>query len=365
MSDAARRAEAGDAWRRFCRALERAGDTVLRGETPADELTLAEGYRHLVRMIRAGFESSCEFADPRHPRIVPMAERTLLYEGVTPDARYHHAFIDGEATYRVRGRRGTAPFIELSVYAGQTGLHPANDLLGSITERDLALEGDRFEVVLSPTEHAGNWIRTGPEARRLFIRQYAEDWSKTESASYAIEREDVAGAPPPLTLARLTEGLERTARFVATAPPFWAAISDYWKGHAVNRILPQEDADSRTDVTVPSGHRFACGYFRLAPDEALEIRFHPAEVPFWGMGLASYWYEPLHWPETRSSVNSGTATREPDGSVRVVVSDRRPEALNWLDSDGHREGTIVFRWSRTNEPLPGFATRVVAAADAE
>lgn len=353
-------AAANASWHRFCDELKRAGDVVLRDTMPQDDLTRAEGYRHLVRMVRAGFESTCEFADTHHPELVPMVGRTLLYEGVTPDARYHHAFIDGTATYRVRGQRGTAPFIELSVYTGQTGLHPTCDLVGSITERDLRVHDDgSFELVLSSCEQPGNWIRTDAESRRLFIRQYAPDWSQTESASYEIECEGETGTRPALTLDGLMEGLERTAAFVTTAPPFWAGISDYWKEQPVNEIMPQQEADSKTDITVPSGHRFAVGYFACAFDEAIVISFTPTEVPYWGLGLTSYWGEPFHFPETRSSINSATARRETDGSVHVVLAGRAPARGNWLDSDGHREGKIVFRWSRTNDPLPAFSTRVV------
>jgi hypothetical protein len=353
------------AWDRFCDELKLAGDVVLRDITPGDELTRAEGYRHLVRMIRAGFESSCEFSDTRHPQVTPMATGTMLYEGVTPDARYHHAWIDGAATYRVHGRRGTAPLIEFSVYEGQTGLHPTNDLIGSLTEVDLQVEDDgSYEVVLSPNEHEGNWIRTNADAKRLFVRQYAHDWEATQSATYEIEYEP--GTPrsprPPLSMAELEDGLARTANFVATAPPFWAAVSEYWKGYAVNKIVPQEAADSSTDITVPSGHRFACGYFMLEPDEALVISFRPVEVPYWGLDLTSYWYEPLHFPGGRSNLHNRSATREADGSIRIVVSDHAPPSGNWLDSDGHREGTLVFRWSRTHEPIPEFSTEVVQAS---
>ena len=68
-----------------------------------DELSQAEGARHLVRMIRAGFESSCELADLRHPRIVPMIEPTMLYEGVTPDARAARGVGRGHGRNRARG----------------------------------------------------------------------------------------------------------------------------------------------------------------------------------------------------------------------------------------------------------------------
>ena len=106
----------------------------------------------------------------------------------------------------------------------------------------------------------------------LFIRQYAHDWAATPSASFELRRDDVIGPRPRPGLEEIRSALERTAAFVRQAPAFWADISDYWAEHAVNEIVPQEEADSKTDVTVPSGHRFACGYFRLEPDQALVVR---------------------------------------------------------------------------------------------
>ena len=104
-------------WDRFCDALKRAGRVAVRSETPADELTAAEGFRHLVRMLRAGFEITCEYGDSEHPVLFPMASETLLSEGATPDARYLQAFVDGNATHRITGTRGTAPLIELPTVA--------------------------------------------------------------------------------------------------------------------------------------------------------------------------------------------------------------------------------------------------------
>ena len=354
-----------DPWVRFCEELKRAG-SVLRREVPSsDELTLAEGYRHLVRMIRAGFEVTGEFGDPRHPELFPMATRTMLSEGVTSDARYHQAFIDGTATHRLTGERGSAPLIEIGVYTGRRGFHPTSDLTGCLTECELADgPGGRFEVVLGPEERAGNWIRTDAETRYLFIRQYAHDWRETRSATFELRREDATGSPPSLGLDEIRVALERTAAYVQQAPPFWADISDYWAEHALNEIVPQAEADSKTDITVPSGHRFACGYFRLESDQALVVTFRPPPAPYWGLHLDNYWYEPLSWVDTRSQLNDRRATPEPDGSVRVVISERMPGAeKNWLETQGHRQGSIVFRLSRCDAPLPVFTTRLVAVAE--
>ncbi|MBW2268639.1 MAG: DUF1214 domain-containing protein [Deltaproteobacteria bacterium] len=352
-----------ESWANFCDELKRAGQVLQREAIAGDDLSLAEGYRHLVRMIRAGFEMTGEFGDTRHPELVPMATRTMLSEGVTSDARYHQAFIDGSASHRISGERGQAPFIEFGVYTGRTGFHDSSKLTGCLTERELDVDADgRFELLLSPNQHAGNWIRTDAATRYLFVREYAHDWSTLRPGDFAIERTDTAGPKAPLELAAIRRALAETARFVQSAPPFWAGISDYWAGFAVNEIVPQQQADSATDITVPSGHRFACGYFRLEPDEALLVNFRPQPAPYWGLHLDNYWYEPLSWADNRSQLNNHSVHSEPDGSVRVVISARAPAAPgNWLDTQGHRQGTIVFRWSRSDEPLPEFTTRLVHA----
>lgn len=345
------------AWIAFCRALEQAGAVLRRPAIANDAQAQAEGQRHLVRLIRMGFEVLGEYGDPRHPRIFPMADETLLSEGVTSDARYHQAFIDGTAFHSLEATRGSAPLVEIGVYEGRMGFHASTLLQGCLTEADLEVGDDgRFVVGLGPEPRPGNWIRTDARSHYLFVRQYAHDWSETRSASFDLVRHDSPGPPPPLGPEEIRRALAQTAAFVARAPALWADVSDYWAGYAVNQLVAQEAASSDTDIAVPSGHRFACGYFRLSPHEALAIRFDPPDdAAYWGLHLDSYWYEPLSWRDNRAQLNDRTVRRNEDGSVTVVVADRAPEgAPNWLATLGHSQGTAVFRWSRSEAPCPVF-----------
>ncbi|MBW2420727.1 MAG: DUF1214 domain-containing protein [Deltaproteobacteria bacterium] len=353
-----------DAWAEFCRELERAGRVILRDSTPKDELTRAEGYRHLARLVHTGFMASFELADTDQPRIVPAVSEAMLGEGETSDARYHHAFIDGSATYRVRGTRGTAPFIEFTVYAGKIGLQETSRQVGYLLEDDLKVETDgRFEVVIGPDAHPGNWIRSEPDASMLYIRQYSHDWSKVQSASFEIEREGELPAESPLRIDDIRAGLSRTASFVDRAVHFWTAIVDTRAAAPPNVFfeIPADPDPKRP--TMPVGHRFAAGYFRLAEDEALEVRFRPSDVPYWGLDLTNYWFEPLSYGSHRSNVNNGTVQLEEDGSVRVVIGDSGGGASNWMDTRRHREGTMLFRWSRNELPVPKLDARVVKLSE--
>ncbi len=358
--------EAGgdDLWDRFCDDLKRAGRVLRRPATPGDELTRAEGLRFLVRMVGIGFENSFDLGDPEHPRLIPMVDPLKVYEGVTSDARYFHSFIDGTASYRIVGTRGNAPLIEVSVYTGKAGIHEKSHQIGALTERDLVIAADgTLEVALGPDPQPGNWIPTSADTKYLMVRQYAHDWSGLEEAVLRIERVGGSARRPPVSLEAIEDGLRKTAEFAATAPGFWADISDYWAGAVVNRFVAQRQADEKTDIGAPTGHHFSCGWFRLAPDEALVATLSPQEVPYWSLGLANYWYETLGFGERGSEINDRTSIREPDGSVRAVIADTAPRGPNWLDTRGHREGTMIFRWSRSSDPVPPIQSAVVKRSD--
>jgi hypothetical protein len=354
-------------WDEFCDALKDAGRVLRRAETPADDRTLAEAYRFLVRMVRVGFENHHELADLAHPRLVPMVGPTVQYEGVTSDARYLHTFIDGAATHRIAGVRGDAPLIEFGVYTGKMGMHEVSHLVGSITEQTLDVgPNGTLEVWLGPEQRPGNWLRTDADVRYAMVRQYAADWDGLAEGRFAIERLD-APEEPPFDLAAMREALARTAAFARDNPVAWVGISDYWKDLAVNRFVAQLSADAKTDIAPPSGHQFSCGYFELEPGQALDVRFRPEGATFWSLGLASYWYETIGYGRRDSHLNSGTARREDDGSVRAVISHTRPPVsagiANWVDPCGHREGTMVFRWSRSEQPVPDIECEVVALGE--
>lgn len=353
----------GKLWDAFCESLKGAGEVLRRPETPRDDRTIAEAYRHLLRMVRVGFENTFEIADLTEPQLTPMVGRMVQYEGITSDARYLHALIDGTATHMIRGSRGDAPLFEVGIYTGKMGLHDPSHLISSITEEKLEVGANGIvEVVLSPNEHPGNWIKTDAATRYVMIRQYAPEWAELTPGRFSLTRRDgeSPGAPsPPFDLETIRTSLEQTANFATNNPRIWAEISDYWAGFAVNKFVPEADAANLTDIAPPSGHHFSCGYFDLKKSPALLISFEPGEAAFWSLGLASYWYETIGYGRRDSHLNSGTVTPDPDGRIRVVLSHSQPPAdqgiPNWLDPRGHVEGTMVFRWSRPKSPMPEIA----------
>ena len=73
------------------------------------------------------------------------------------------------------------------------------------------------------------------------------------------------------------------------------------------------------------------------------------------MESLDYRYHQIH-------VNKHTAHYNEDGSVRVVISHADPGHKNWIETAGHKEGTMCWRWIGA-EDHPGLESRVIKLAD--
>lgn len=350
-----------DPWREFCRELERAGACIERPETPPHEIDRAEGYRYLSRLLRVGLDLTLEFANAARPELIPAQAKHFGDGGNTADCIYLHAVIEGGRRYRLIGTRGTAPLMEVGLYAGKIGLDRKSRRVDSLREDEIvADEHGRIEILIGPDAHAINSLRTERDASYVFIRQYAHDWASEVPASLRLELIDAEPAPKAtLRIEDVHHALVRAARFVGDAAMAWAAVVDGARKGPPNVFVP---VPADIDMTVPSGHRFAFGHFDLAEHEALLVEFSPGEVPYWGLTINNYWFEVLDYDDTGSHLNNRTARAEPDGRVRVVLSQGRPALANWIDLRDHRVGALVFRWSRTEAPIPSIETRVVPLA---
>ena len=103
-------------------------------------------------------------------------------------------------------------------------------------------------------------------------------------------------------------------------------------------------------------------YWQLAPDEALVVEVTPPECDYWNFQLANHWLESLDYRYFTVHINSYTATPRADGSIRAVIAHEDPGVDNWLNTCGHAQGAMCWRWIRAVEhPQP--RTRVVKVAE--
>ena len=95
----------------------------------------------------------------------------------------------------------------------------------------------------------------------------------------------------------------------------------------------------------------SAGHFDLRPDQALVITIPASDAPYLGFQLGSLWYISLDYINHQTSLNNTQAQRDPDGKVRIVVSDQNPGVTNWVETLGHRRGYLQFRWQRVSRQL--------------
>ena len=344
-NDADSRVLSGDTWRDFCRALERAGDVVLRPGSPLDPFDRAEGFRYLSRLTRVALESYLEFADPLFPVLRRPAHETVKIGADNPDNYYQSAAIRGDCEYRLSGTRGTVHYLGFGTYAGGYGTSGRRGQTGYVDARELAVGPDgRFDLVLSCRRPpAGtHWLPMDPDTSSLIVRQTFQDRDHEHIADLRLERIGAAGAPAPLDPAFLDHGLQAAAAYVHGTASLFA---DWAEGFAkrVNelpRFDPAVAAAAHGDPNIVYYH----GYWELEPDQALLVEVTPPRCEYWNFQLNNHWMESLDYRYHRIARNHHDAVTSPDGSVRLVISAEDPGVGNWLDTAGHRRGTMCLRW---------------------
>jgi hypothetical protein len=59
--------------------------------------------------------------------------------------------------------------------------------------------------------------------------------------------------------------------------------------------------------------------------------------------------ESLDYQNHTISINRHSASYEPDGSIRIIIAQQDPKLPNWIETAGHTEGTMCWRWYRLHE----------------
>jgi hypothetical protein len=340
------RVVSGRAWAEYCDTLKAAGAALAYGDAPRDAFTQAEGYRYLSRLTRAGLEAFVEYADPAFPVLRRMVHETVKLGADNPDNWYENAQISGAYRYRIHGHRGTVHYLGFFTQDGSYGSTGGLAPRGALEARDMVFDADgRFEILLCPPEErpaSGNWLEIGPETTLLMVRQTFLDRAGERIATLRVEAVDGPPVPPPLTAARVDEGLNTAGTFVAGASMLFARWTQGFRGH-VNRLPLFDPAVSNAAGGAANFHYYH-SYWRLGPDECLVIEAVPPPCTHWNFQLNNVWMESLDYRYHTIHVNQHTAVYADDGSVRIVVAHGDPGLPNWITTCGHAEGTMCFRW---------------------
>jgi hypothetical protein len=351
----------GRTWSDFCDTLKKAGDNVLRDTSPSDPLTRAEGFRYLSRITRAIVEAFVENSDPLAPVLFRPVHETAKMGADNPDNYYQFASVSGMHDYRLFGTRGTINYLGFGTYKGNYGIGGGTGETGYLDGRNLAVNDDgTFEVILSAKKKPGNWLSMNLDTSSLIVRQTFADRKTEEIARLDIERLGGDGMPTPVTPEKIEQGLTMAANIILGASTLFANWAEGFMKHA--NELPEFDPQISLAAMGDPNICYYHSYWKLSPDEALVIEVKPPKCEAWNFQLNNHWMESLDYRYYPVWVNQHTAKYRADGSVRIVVAHSDPGAENWVDTVGHGQGTMLFRWVKADEhPRPH--TRVLKAKD--
>ncbi len=290
-----------------------------------------------------------------------------------PDARYFFAPLEGEGSYRIRGRRGSEVYLSFSVHRGDRDGHWPQGVSSDLNGQDMRFEPDgRYEVVLSATRSEGNWIPLEPDAGSVVARFYyqnerpaAADPATLPELSIERLRADPRPTPAPDD-AEIARRLARVANWVRSKygrqvlPPKGGA-RPAWFASAPNTLGAPEIWESgksgggwgAVDVA------YSAGPYQLGPDEALVMEGRLPRGVFSNVVLWNALGRTEDYRDRPVSLNARQLVLDAERGFRIVVAHADPGVRNWLDTAGRRSGTIYWRHMLPAEPVSAPRCRVV------
>src|SRR5271170_1478 len=327
---------------------------VLSDERFTDPLDVVEGYRYVGQLLSAASEFFFE-ADPDHPRLASIVSPARKLQGDNPDAIYHYARISGSRSYRISGRVDAECYTSFTIHGRAPDGALAGPLLGDVNDRQFQIDQDgSYSLTLSATEQPGNWLRLDPHAHCVVVRSYFQLGTSAQNdmnvwVRIEIETIEDLDPPPPLNDEVFSERMREGIGFLRQTTLGQSLPNTPSPAPFVSQepnVLPVPFSFRNSGLPVPGAADifYAMGRWRLDPDETLVMTGTIPSCPFANVMLWNRHMQTLEYRSRRSSLNQSQIQLEPDGRYRIVIAHKDPGVPNWLDCEGHRTGTIFWRF---------------------
>lgn len=301
----------------------------LTADPPLDEADLLDGYRLTFSLLRVAVDAYV-WGDKDNPRFVDVIGPYLKWGGDNSDAFYQLAPVDPARAYRISGNRGDSVYLSLTVYGGPDDGHYSNRIVLTLNQRSMEFDDQgNFEFLLTGLDD---------DAVVALTRDYLDNPETDRRATWSIEAVD-----PPVRRRDDRADLTRRLRAART----W--INEQCSFIPTRINPPNEIAEP---FPVPqhaygwsaADAAYAMGSYDLQPDQALVIDGTSPECVFWNLCLWNPFLHTFNYDYERVTINGSHIRYEPDGSWRIVVSDRDPGHPNWVSTAGRQRGLIWLRW---------------------
>lgn len=351
----------GAIWRDLVERLRELESLVTGDGVPATPQDRAEGFRYLLRFLASGIRVTIPGGDPDYPELTRMVENGLSWGLDNPDCNYSWARVRGDAVYRIAGRRGSACHLEFQVNTGHFGDGNVGRwrTVSSLNARELQSAADgTFELFVGGERRAGNWMALDDDASFLLLRQYFDDWERERPAEITIERVGAAYPQPVLTTAQIAARFDELATWMSAGARSWEAMSKLIVASPANQVTMTPPLEGNAGLR---GQSYGLGHYSCAPGEALVVELEVPRCLMWSVQLSGWYWESMEFGGRQSSLNSSQAVVDADGRFRGVIAHDDPGVHNWIDPEGHADGTIGIRYLFPDRVTQPTLTRVPLA----
>lgn len=344
----------------FADAVAAAEEIIKGAPHIRTEQDLAEGYDYLAGSIRAAIQMSWAY-ERDFPFFVQSTGPYTKMGLDNPDTLYYHANLRPDAEYVVTGIRGTTRDLSFQVLNGNYSPTEVPDGETAFDDRalDIAPDGS-FELRLGPRPGGRNHIQLAPDSTMLAVREVFGDWNTEKPGTIRIARVDKIGAaPPPVTTDLMAKRYEVAGKMLISRLKTFLAFPEwFYLNLPVNTMTEPRRTPGGLATQFSS-----VGHYELTDDQVMILTVPKSDAPYQGFQLGSMWYLSLDYINHQTSLNADQAQVDPDGMIRLVISERDPGLVNWIERIGHDRGYLQFRWqrlSREMKPEDGPTVEVVS-----
>ncbi len=336
----------------FTAACREAEELVRGASFIKTEQDLVDGLDYLAGSIRASLQLAWAY-DVERPFFVNSTNQFTKMGLDNPDTVYYHAYVRPGHRYVVRGTRGTT--VDLSFQLLNGDYTPSSTPDGSVAFDDRSLDiapDGTFELVLDDLPEG---------AAMLAVREVYDDWSATRG-TITIERADTVGTSPTVSPdeAALAKRYAVAGKMLLGRINTWFVFPEwFYLNEPVNTITAPRPTPGGL-----SSQYSAVGHYDVADDEAIVLTVPRGDAPYLGFQLGNPWYTSLDYVHHQTSLNGHQAQVDPDGMIRLVVTETSPGVANWVERLGHDRGYLQFRWQRLDAPVTEGPTLQVVPVSA-
>ncbi len=347
----------------FADAIAAAEQIITSAPHIRTDQDLVEGYDYLAGSIRASLQMAWAY-ERDFPFFVQSTGPYTKMGLDNPDTLYFHSYLRPDAEYVVTGKRGSTRDLSFQVLNGDYSPVDVPDSLTAFDDRALDIAADgTYEIRFGPGEPRPGYVQLGADAAMLVVREVFSDWATEKPGVIRIQRVDKIGdAPPPLTKDLMTKRYGVAGKMlISRLNTFLAFPKWFYLNLPVNTMT-----EPRLTPGGLSTQFSSAGHYELADDQALIITVPKSDAPYQGFQLGSMWYLSLDYINHQTSLTADQAHVDPDGKIRLIVSERNPGLVNWIERTGHDRGYVQFRWQRVAremKPEDGPTVEVVPVGE--